>query len=503
MAVLTRLRVDSTIEQRIVTGLIVSSSFLRKIYDLFDLVYFKNTYTKEIAKWAINYYEVFEDAPFAHIQDIFNKNKSKLKEEDADLIASLLTKISERYEMERNLNVDYVLKETETYFRKRQLEITSENIRILLKSDKVERAEMEIEQFKKVQYATLGFVEPLSEEAAHNMLMAEKEDFFSFPGALGRFIKPIGRGWLVGLAGAFKRGKTWLAQEFGIVALLLGFKVVFISLEMTTDNMVRRIFMRMTAAGKKKGLYKIPVFDCLHNQDGSCDLPDRTQNIPILNDEGAKPEYDEHHPYRVCTACRNDPHLRQNYQMDTWFEMEAHEEFDQEQIYKVVDSFEQFQNSYKVLSYPKFSANIGDINRDLDALAEKEGFIPHFIIVDYAEILKPEEDRSQGIDQIDRTWIALAQMAASRFATVISPTQVTKVGQDVEVLTAKDMARWVGKLAHVDALFAINQNAMEKLAGIVRIGTVAHRHEEFHEYETVTVLQQLELGQPHLDSERG
>ena len=172
MAVLTRLRVDSTIEQRIVTGLIVSPSYLRKIYDLFDLVYFKNTYTKEIAKWAINYYEVFEDAPFAHIQDIYNKNKSKLKEEDADLIASLLTKISERYEMERNLNVDYVLKETETYFRKRQLEITAENIRILLKSDKVERAEMEIEQFKKVQYATLGWVEPLSGEAAHNMLMA-------------------------------------------------------------------------------------------------------------------------------------------------------------------------------------------------------------------------------------------------------------------------------------------------------------------------------------------
>jgi len=94
-------------------------------------------------------------------------------------------------------------------------------------------------------------------------------------------------------------------------------------------------------------------------------------------------------------------------------------------------------------------------------------------------------------------------MASLRHATVFSPTQVTKKGQDVEILTAQDMARWVGKLAHVDAMFTVNQSKTEKGKGLIRIGNIAHRHEEFLEYQTCTVLQQLELGQPHLDSQRG
>jgi hypothetical protein len=77
---------------------------------------------------------------------------------------------------------------------------------------------------------------------------------------------------------------------------------------------------------------------------------------------------------------------------------------------------------------------------------------------------------------------------------------VTKKGQDAEILTAQDMARWVGKLAHVDAMYSINQSPSEKKQGLCRIGTIVHRFYEFHEFDTVTVLQQLELGQPHLDS---
>jgi len=47
----------------------------------------------------------------------------------------------------------------------------------------------------------------------------------------------------------------------------------------------------------------------------------------------------------------------------------------------------------------------------------------------------------------------------------------------------------------------LNQTPVEKREGIMRLGIIAHRHEEFDEFTQVQVLQQLKIGQPYLDSE--
>ncbi len=128
--------------------------------------------------------------------------------------------------------------------------------------------------------------------------------------------------------------------------------------------------------------------------------------------------------------------------------------------------------------------------------------MPDVVIVDYADILKPEDSSTAGIEKEDRSWIALSQMAAERHVLVISPTQVTKSALEAATIGAVHMARWVGKLGHVDIMLTVNQKENEKRFGIVRIGVLAHRHKEFLQSATVTILQQISLGQVHLDSER-
>ena len=61
----------------------------------------------------------------------------------------------------------------------------------------------------------------------------------------------------------------------------------------------------------------------------------------------------------------------------------------------------------------------------------------------------------------------------------------------------------IRKIAHGDLWIALNQTPWEKKAGVIRFGVIAHRHKEFLETESVTVLQNLSQGQVLLDSEWG
>lgn len=128
-------------------------------------------------------------------------------------------------------------------------------------------------------------------------------------------------------------------------------------------------------------------------------------------------------------------------------------------------------------------------------------FIPDIIVVDYADILKPEDRTGDGFEKEDRTWIALSQMAMERNALVVAPTQVTKAGQEAKQQAIKHQARWVGKLGHVDVMLALNQTEKEQRKGLMRVSILAHRHKKFSPSHNCYVLQNLDLGQPHLDSE--
>jgi hypothetical protein len=53
----------------------------------------------------------------------------------------------------------------------------------------------------------------------------------------------------------------------------------------------------------------------------------------------------------------------------------------------------------------------------------------------------------------------------------------------------------------VDKMFVLNQTPEEKINGIMRIGSIADRHEGFASNKEVMLLQSLEIGQPFLDQQ--
>ena len=498
---LRRTQINTEIQKQILIGLIVSTKFCTEIYPSLSSDYFLSPYAKKIVRWTKDYYEKYKLAPNIHIQDIYNSEKEKLDPEESELISSLLSSLSTKYEQMKaeNFNVDYLLDSAIEFFKKRSLEIMSKRVSSLVELSKLEDAEELVRDYKKVAKVTSRWVDPFDPVFMEKVIESVDEEFFKFPGKLGEFIGNLQRGYLIGIMGPYKRGKTNWLLEFAIEGLLRGLKVVFISLEMSDTHVAKRIYKTLGAFGDEAGEYLYPCFDCRKNQDGSCSKKERSGNYGLIDTDGEKPAYTKSMKYKPCTYCRE--HGLFDYIPETWFVIEKRPKLTLGTLSKKVRSIKRMMgDGLRIKAYPAYEANLMDIRRDLDNLEYTENFIPDMIVTDYADILASEDRRVTGREQIDLTWKAHKNLAAKRNCLVVTGSQTNRKSVDKKRVQSTDVAEDIRKLAHVDGMMMLSQTEKEKGAKMMRISYV-DRHGEFSELKQVMVLQNFTVGQVLLDSE--
>jgi len=502
---LKRIPLDLGVEKRFLTGIIISKEFIQIIQPVFDYIYLQNDFAKTISRWVFAYYDKYKDVPGKHIQDIYQSRRKALDLDESEIIASFLESISDEYAEEKvPFNASYVADEVLDYFKKRELEIVSSNIQVLLEDGKISEAEDQLKGYKHVARITSDWFDPFDRSEIIKSFKEDGNKLFTLHGQLGRLIGPFSRGWFIGVMGPMKRGKTWWLQELCTEAVEENLRVVLFSLEMTKRDISQRIYRRISALGDEDSDKRLifPVFDCRLNQNGECERPQRTNDRTLLVDE-RKPIFDPRFTYKVCTWCReNDPTM---YQPEYWFESKKGNPdlFEKRPVIKEVSKYKVMygSNRLRVKSYPRFSANVEDLERDLDILYRQENFAPDVIVVDYADILKPEDSRQLGRDRLDDTWKSLGRMAGERHCLVITASQSNRQSIYKKRVEQDDTAEDIRKLAHVDVMLSLNQTKEEKLNGVMRVGILAHRHRDFNENLVCIVLQNLDIGQVNLDSE--
>lgn len=269
---------------------------------------------------------------------------------------------------------------------------------------------------------------------------------------------------------------------------------------MSKKRVERRIYQRISSTSGKSTSVVYPIMDCWNNQDNSCTKEERVNHIGLLDDDYEAPKFDSKMDYRVCTWCRkNSP---KEFIPATWYCEEKRPSFNLGNMRKTIGAFyKTFGDRFRLRSYPRFSANLTDIMNDLDVLEFSEGFVPDVIILDYADILAHEKERESIREMVDDTWKTLARMSDERKTLVITVSQSNKKSWDAASVKAGDVSEDYRKIAHVDMMFSLNQTPEEKKLGTMRIGVVAHRDEDFIQFNHVRIFQQLGAGQPLLDSE--
>lgn len=494
--------VNTTVENQIATAMIISTKFLSDTLKVFNPNYMHNSFARIICFWCIDYYKQYKKAPGKHIKDIFlMESELGMTPEDKEIIGTFLTKLSTQYVDDQGINSDYIRDNAFDYFRLRELEMRTDEAKKYLSLGKLIEAEEQFTQYKKLAYQTSGWFNPFDTKEISEVFDDDNEGIFRLPGALGQIVGPIERDWFVAVLAPFKRGKTWFLQEMTVRALFQRLKVVFISLEMKKKNIKERLYKRITGFGSRTGedVFIYPIFDCLLNQTGECERPERTNLIQLRAEGGGKPDYDLNLEYRPCSYCRD--HMIRDYQLETWYEPLEIPQFDFAGTKKSMKAFwNMYGDNLRGISYPRFTASISDIQRDLLLLEQNEEFIPDVIVVDYADILKPVSSKGKKLDDIDDIWKMLASIAAERHCIMFSASQGTRGSIYKSDMGQDDLAEWIGKLGHVDLFVGLNQTKEEKRSKIIRVNALVHRHREVDENISAMLLQQLEIGQFFLDS---
>lgn len=503
-----RRKIDTALERQILTGMIVSDTFLREVRNIYKPEYLEIGFAPIVAKWCLDYYEQYTKAPKEVIKDIFRRwCKENDDEEKQEFIKEFLHTLSDEYEHGDKFNAEYLIDKTETHFKARAFKLLAGDITACLSKNDVEEAENVLSDFRKVERVTSRGIDPFDDkEAIHSAFNSTMEPLFKVPGALGRlWNSQLTRDSFIGLMGPEKRGKTWWLMFLGNQAHRGRCNVAEFQVgDLSEAQRVRRQHIYLS---KKSDLSKycgellVPVLDCEYNQKDTCEKKYRLGSYGIIDKDG-NVEEDFDPKYKICTLCQKKSprdfkgalyhELRPAVDPLTWREAwKAGQEYKNKVRAK----------GYKLSTHSNNSINVEGIRNILKLWEDQEGFIPDVIIIDYADILAPERGGTKEFrHQQNETWKALRRLSQDLHCCVITATQADAASYGQKSVTRANFSEDKRKFAHATAMYALNQTPEEKRKGLMRIGPLVVREDDYDENYNVHVGQCLQIGRPYLFS---
>ena len=471
---------DATLEKRILTAMIVSTEYLRKMRALIRSEWFSSKYAEIISIAVLEFYDLYKEAPNKHIQELFERAASLMQQDDVELFSKLLQSLNDEYDG-NGINVGFIIDESKEFFNKRGLYKTAEKVQTLVMAGRIQEAQKEYEQLRNYQEESTGWSNPLDDTSFIRDAFSAKEPDISLHGKLGQLFGPLEYGWLVSLLGPMKRGKSFLLQEIALQCLLNRKKVVFISLEMDAQRLSKRFYSQITGLPTGYGVSQqitIPILDCKFNKNRVC--KDATAG--------------------VCFGCRVG--MQNRFVPDIVLKEEIRKTQTAKDVAEAVANFRMLtgKNALRLISYPAFSASLADIEASLDTLNFTQGFVPNVIVLDYADIVRPEGKNMSPLEQTDLLWKRLKGMGQERHCLMVTAHQGTRESIKKELITQTDTSQNIKILAHVDLMAGLSQTYFEKQMSCMRVNVVAHRWADFNETRQLLVTQNLAVAQPIVES---
>lgn len=501
-------------ERQIVLGMVVSDQFIKDIQTILRIDLIETPYILTVIKWCQDHFKQFGKAPGVHIEDIYRDQVrlGNLDDHQEEMISDLLVSLNQEYERAELFNVAVLLDQAERHFEGKNLARKSESIKQALSRGDVKAAQQELKDYKSITLPQSQGVDPFTNrESMESAFNYATEPLFKVPGAAGKFLNDLFvRDAFVTLLGPEKRGKTWLLIELSILARRAGRNVAFFSAgDMTLPQMSIRFGIRFAGRSHKQrycGELKVPVLDCWHNQDDSCNCSDRMGTFGILKDKekGILKTFEEAKDHVPCTHCLDHYEPEYKFKGSSWFgirppvlpltwndAIKAGERLNRRWGKKA---------RMQLIAYSNGSLTISEIRRQLHIWKEEIGFVPDVIITDYMDILDAEKNKDQYRQSINTIWAEMRALSQDTHSLCLSASQSDAASYYAKWITLKNFSEDKRKFSHVTGTVTLNQTTDEKVRGVMRLGQLAVREDDYSEKDYVTILQSLAQGKAILDS---
>ncbi len=503
------------IERSLITGLIVSTDFISQIYHIFNYDLLESPTTQLLSRWCLEYYENYKQAPGSHIQTIYaEKLKNNQVGKNASDIEQILNSISQEY-VESGINVEYLVTKTKEHFTRQKLIQLSDDIQDNVQSGNIKQAEAKISEYKQLSTETKQWVD-LGGKEIYNVIdrayQLNYEPVIEYGRALGELLNTsLVKGGFVIFHAPSKRGKTFQLLEAGMRAFKQKRKVAFFQAgDMMEHEQVIRAGIHLSGKSdmeKHSGVMFDPVRDCVYNQIDDCNQSERECDFGIfegwtedqVRDEVTYEDlceaYKDNPDYKPCTNCPKYKGTIWYKQIDTGTPITSRE-------LKSVFRKRVPEKHFRIASYPNGTLTLSGVEAQLTEWELQDGFVPELIIIDYMDLLAHESSYRESRDQINDTWKKARKLSQEKHALVLSATQGDALSHEQDSLRLKNFSDDRRKFDHVTAWFTLNRDkdGREKDLGMIRIGELLKRGDDYNINNEVRVLQNLRRGQPVLSS---
>lgn len=446
--------VDNCTEELIIAGMITSSSFLSYLSDRLNLQYFRNTQCKLVADLIQEFFEIHKKAPEGSIRELFESIVDHISKEDAAITDHLLSNISKKYSG-REISFEVLKDTTDEYFEVRAVELLSEKLSGLVARGKTEESISTIDTwYKDPKRNIIHIISPFDRSMAEAVMTAD-ERLYKFNNDLDYVFPPQVSNKLYTFLGGTKSGKSQWLGHLGVSFAEAGLKVVIWQFELTYKEFMGRILSNITGKQLDKWCKdntkdeELPVFDCQLNRERSCELPE----CPDNPDDVDFSTYEED-KWTPCSYCRGLPEFKPvvwkiPYKVGV---INSTQELRKEQLMWE----RQFGDNIRIICADPGTLSVEDAKNQLERLRLTEGFVPHVVIFDQADNLKPSSKYNEKRHEIGGIWLELSGLSKKGYL-VWTASQTNRGGWFKEWIETSDVGEDASKLMVCNGVITINQ----------------------------------------------
>lgn len=440
-------------EKDILTALIISDKCCNELIPIISLQLFEVGYIRTILGWVMDYYQLYQKSPKSDILKLYRSHCEEYDESTQENILSVIENLNDRFD-ESKFNCDYEIENAIKYIKSKSISKLAKDLDSYITSGDVDKAETTLINYRKVERNSGESVSVLDDfEQIADAYTKEDSLLFRFSGDYGKLVGDVNREDFIAFLASMKGGKSFMLIDAGVEALKNGLKVVFFSLEMSKEAMIKRFWLSLSGQVRE-------------------DLD--INNYPYFEDRGDGSYIVKHKSIHKTKASLLNIEKKQKAL---------------KRLFR--------GGEIKIFTEPAYSLTVERLETKIDEL-EQDGYKPDVIIVDYADIMCPSDKKSDYRNQIDGIWKRLRALAQKKRAVVFTASQTTRgaINREAE---AEDIAEDIRKLAHITSMISVSRTKVCKKNSIAIFSQLAVREGE-PELRKVVATQCLSLGRPVLDS---